>query len=191
MVPDVCKPYVIINFLDLLENPATRKVLIEAETLSYPALLLLQNPYLAPKLTGSFISEFAEAFPTHLDIVCCPWGTLLRGKGKGDEFTNTFQMALDVVLSGPERHHLFHGRSWRKALFDWLDLSSVTLVAATETCQIGMPSSLWLHQTPLRAIESEEIRKSISKRYSALFQDMDSVKVSTLLTASSQVVGRV
>jgi hypothetical protein len=99
--PDACKPYVYLNFLDLLKNPATRKTLVDAENLSYPALLLLQNPYLANNLTGTFISEFAETYATQLDIVCCPWGPLLRGSGKGDDFTWTFQMALDVVLADP------------------------------------------------------------------------------------------
>jgi hypothetical protein len=50
-----------------------------------------------PHLTGNFISEFAETFPTQLDILTYSWGPLLRGGGKGDQFTWKYQQALDVV----------------------------------------------------------------------------------------------
>jgi hypothetical protein len=71
--------------------------LLDAEVISHPALLLLRNPYLGPHLTGSFLSDFASAFPHSLDILTCPWGPLLRGGGKGDRFTWKYQQALDVV----------------------------------------------------------------------------------------------
>jgi hypothetical protein len=98
---DACKPYVFANVFNLLQNPITTEVLSNAEVISYPALTLLNDPYLAPNLTASFLSEFAETFPTQLDIVCCPWGTLLRGGGKGDDFTWVYQQALDVVEADP------------------------------------------------------------------------------------------
>ena len=97
VVPDACKPLDLVGLYDLMENPITRKALIDAEVISHQALLLLRNPHLGPHLTGNFISEFAETFPTQLDILTCPWGPLLRGGGKGDEFTWRYQQALDVV----------------------------------------------------------------------------------------------
>ncbi len=87
VVPDACKPLDLVGLADLIANPITRKTLIAAELISHPALLLLRNPYLGPHLTGSFLSDFASAFPHSLDILTCPWGPLLRGGGKGDEFT--------------------------------------------------------------------------------------------------------
>ena len=95
--PDACKPLELIAFPKFLENPLPRKALLDAEVITYPALLLLRNPYLSDYLTGSFLSDFASAFPHSLDILTCPWGPLLRGGGKGDEFTWRYQQALDVV----------------------------------------------------------------------------------------------
>jgi len=95
--PDACKPLDLVSLHDLIENSVTRKVLLAAEVITHPALMLLRNPYLASHLTGNFISEFAETFPTQLDILTCPWGPLLRGGGKGDDFTWKYQQALDVV----------------------------------------------------------------------------------------------
>ncbi len=100
--PDVCKPHDLSSLADLIENPVTRKTLIAAEVISHPALLLLRNPYLGPHLTGGFISDFASTFPHSLDILTCPWGPLLRGGGKGDEFTWRYQQALDVVEFGED-----------------------------------------------------------------------------------------
>jgi hypothetical protein len=97
VVPDACKPHDLTNLAGLIANPVTRKTLIAAEAISLPALLLLRNPYLGPHLTGGFISDFTNAFPHSLDILTCPWGPLLRGGGKGDEFTWRYQQALDVV----------------------------------------------------------------------------------------------
>ena len=97
VVPDACKPLDLVGFHDLMENSITRRALLDAEIITYPALLLLRNPYLGPHLTGSFLSDFASAFPHSLDILTCPWGQLLRGGGKGDEFTWRYQQALDVV----------------------------------------------------------------------------------------------
>lgn|GEM_PF-1197174 len=97
MVPDVCKPYELLNLPDLLENSETRNALLETDVITYPALLLLGNPYLGPHLTGGFLSEMAKTFPHSLDILTCPWGPLLRGGGKGDRFTWKYQQALDVV----------------------------------------------------------------------------------------------
>jgi hypothetical protein len=97
VVPDACKPLDLVGLYDLMENPITRKALLDAEIITYPALLLLRSPLLGPHLTGSFLSDFASAFPHSLDILTCPWGPLLRGGGKGDEFTWSYQQALDVV----------------------------------------------------------------------------------------------
>jgi hypothetical protein len=97
MVPDVCKPYELLNLPDLLENSETRNALLEADVITYPALLLLGNPYLGPHLTGGFLSDMAKTFPHSLDILTCPWGPLLRGGGKGEQFTWKYQQALDVV----------------------------------------------------------------------------------------------
>ena len=95
--PDACKPLDLVGFNDLMENLVTRRALLDAEIITYPALLLLRNPYLGPHLTGSFLSDFASAFPHSLDILTCPWGPLLRGGGKGEQFTWKYQQALDVV----------------------------------------------------------------------------------------------
>jgi hypothetical protein len=100
--PDACKPLDLVGLADLIKNSETRKTLIAAQVISYPALLLLRNPYLGPHLTGSFLSDFASAFPHSLDILTCPWGPLLRGGGKGDEFTWRYQQALDVVEFGED-----------------------------------------------------------------------------------------
>ncbi len=117
---DACKPYLYGNFLNLLKQHVTWKVLIHAETLSYPALLLLQNPYLAPNLTGSFISKFSELFTSQIEILTCPWGPLLRGGGKGDEFTDTFKMALDLVLADPNAIiHSMQYLSVKRCLIGW------------------------------------------------------------------------
>jgi hypothetical protein len=97
VVPDACKPHDLTNLAGLIANPVTRKALIDTEIITHPALLLLRNPYLGPHLTGGFLSDFASAFPHSLDILTCPWGPLLRGGGKGDEFTWKYQQALDVV----------------------------------------------------------------------------------------------
>jgi len=97
VVPDACKPLDLVGLADLIANPVTRKALIDADIITYPALLLLRNPYLGPHLTGSFLSDFASTFPHSLDILTCPWGPLLRGGGKGDEVTWKYQQALDVV----------------------------------------------------------------------------------------------
>ena len=102
VVPDACKPHDLTNLSELIENTVSRKALIEAEVISHPALLLLRNPNLGPHLTGSFLSDFASAFPHSLDILTCPWGPLLRGGGKGDEFTWRYQQALDVVEFGED-----------------------------------------------------------------------------------------
>jgi hypothetical protein len=95
--PDACKPHDLVCLADLIKNSVTRKTLIAAEVISHPALLLLRNPHLGPHLTGGFISDFARTFPHSLDILTCPWGSLLRGGGKGDDFTWRYQQALDVV----------------------------------------------------------------------------------------------
>jgi hypothetical protein len=102
MVPDVCKPLDLAGVHDLIENSITRRALLDAEIITYPALLLLRSPLLGPHLTGSFLSDFAGAFPHSLDILTCPWGPLLRGGGKGDEFTWRYQQALDVVEFGED-----------------------------------------------------------------------------------------
>lgn len=97
MVPDACKPLELIAFPKFLKTPVTRKALLDAEVISHPTLLLLQNPYLSRHLTGRFLSDFSRLFPHSLDILSCPWGSLLRGGGKGDQFTWKYQQALDVV----------------------------------------------------------------------------------------------
>ena len=102
VVPDACKPHDLTNLAGLIANPVTRKALLDAEIITHPALLLLRNPYLGPHLTGRFLSDFASAFPHSLDILTCPWGPLLRGGGKGDEFTWRYQQAIDVVQSDPD-----------------------------------------------------------------------------------------
>ena len=102
VVPDACKPHDLTDLAGLIANPVTRKALIDAEVISHPALLLLRNPNLGPHLTGGFLSDFASAFPHSLDILTCPWGPLLRGGGKGDEFTWRYQQALDVVEFGED-----------------------------------------------------------------------------------------
>jgi hypothetical protein len=106
MVPDVCKPYELLNLPDLLENPVVKNALLETDVITYPALLLLGNPYLGPHLTGGFLSDMAKTFPHSLDILTCPWGPLLRGGGKGDQFTWKYQQALDVVQFAEDP--LFH-----------------------------------------------------------------------------------
>lgn len=95
--PDACKPYELQNIAHILKNPTARRALFETDMITYPALQLLRSPVLAANLAGSFISELGKMFPRHIDILCCHWGTLLKGAGKGDEFTWTYQMALDVV----------------------------------------------------------------------------------------------
>ena len=45
MVPDACKPLDLVGLHDLMENPVTRKALLDAEVITYPALLLLRNQY--------------------------------------------------------------------------------------------------------------------------------------------------
>ena len=102
VVPDACKPHDLSNLAGLIANPVTRKALIDADIITHPALLLLRNPNLGPHLTGSFLSDFARVFPHSLDILTCPWGPLLRGGGKGDEFTWKYQQALDVVEFGED-----------------------------------------------------------------------------------------
>lgn len=102
LVPDACKPLELINFPDLLKNSVTKKALLDVEVINYPTLLLLRNPYLSAHLTGSFLSDFARTFPHSLDILTCPWGPLLRGGGKGDQFTWKYQQALDVVQFGED-----------------------------------------------------------------------------------------
>src|SRR5208283_3564625 len=92
MVPDICKPLDLVGLHDLLET----------DVITYPALLLLRSPLLGPHLTGGFLTDFASAFPHSLDILTCPWGPLLRGGGKGDEFTWRYQQALDVVEFGED-----------------------------------------------------------------------------------------
>ncbi|MDR3554077.1 MAG: hypothetical protein P4L55_04935 [Syntrophobacteraceae bacterium] len=91
-----------MNFPKFLEKPATGQALKEAAVINYPALLLLRNPYLAEHLTGNFLSEFARLFPHSLDILTCPWGPLLRGGDKADDFTWRYQQALDVVKFAEE-----------------------------------------------------------------------------------------
>ena len=76
--------------------------MIDAEVISHPALLLLRSPLLGPHLAGSFLSDFARIFSHSLDILTCPWGPLLRGGGKGDQFTWKYQQALDVVQFGED-----------------------------------------------------------------------------------------
>ena len=100
--PDACKPHDLVSLAELIENPVTRKTLIEAETISHPALLFLRNPYLSRHLTGDFLTEISRLFPTQLDILTCPWGPLLRGGGKEDQFTWRYQQALDVVQADPD-----------------------------------------------------------------------------------------
>jgi hypothetical protein len=95
--PDACKPHDLSSLADLIENPVTRKTLLAAEVISHPALLLLRNPFLSRHLTGDFITEISRFFSHSLDILTCPWGPLLRGGGKEDEFTWRYQQALDVV----------------------------------------------------------------------------------------------
>ena len=97
VVPDACKPHDLVGLAGLIANPVTRKALIDTEVISHPALLLLRNPHLSDYLTGGFLSDFANVFPHSLDILTCPWGPLLRGGGKGEEFTWKYQQALDVV----------------------------------------------------------------------------------------------
>ena len=100
--PDACTRYDLRGLADLIGNPVTRKALIEAEVISHPALLFHRNPYLSRHLTGRFLSDIAKLFPHSLDILTCPWGPLLRGGGKGDEFTWRYQQALDVVEFGED-----------------------------------------------------------------------------------------
>jgi hypothetical protein len=95
--PDACRPHALADLADLIGNPVTKKALIDAEAISEPALLFLRNPYLSRHLTGSFLSDMARIFPHSLDILTCPWGPLLRGGGKGEEFTWKYQQALEVV----------------------------------------------------------------------------------------------
>lgn len=97
LVPDACKPLALVELPKFLENTVTREALLATEVISYPALLLLRNPYLSRHLTGGFLSEFSRLFPHSLDILTCPWGPLLRGAGKGEDFTWKYQQALDVV----------------------------------------------------------------------------------------------
>jgi hypothetical protein len=101
LVPDACKPFELTSFLGLLRNSVVRKAFSEAEIISYPALTLLRNPYLASHLAGSFLSDMSSVFPHWLDIVTCPWGPLFRGGSKADQFTSTYQKALDVVQVWP------------------------------------------------------------------------------------------
>jgi len=100
--PDACKPLDLVGLADLIENSVTRRALLDADVITYPALLLLRSPLVGPHLTGSFLSDFANAFPHSLDILTCPWGPLLRGGGKGDEFTWRYQQAIDVVEFGED-----------------------------------------------------------------------------------------
>jgi len=97
LVPDACKPLALVELPKFLENTITREALLAAEVISHPALLLLRNPYLSPHLTGRFLSDVSRTFPHSNDILTCPWGPLLRGGGKGDQFTWKYQQALDVV----------------------------------------------------------------------------------------------
>lgn len=100
--PDACKPHELKNFPEYLQNPATLMALLDADLITYPALLLLRSPVLAANLTGAFLSDFGRIFPKHIDILCCSWAPLLRGEGKGEEFTWTYQQALDVVQANPD-----------------------------------------------------------------------------------------
>jgi len=100
--PDACKPLDLVGLHDLIENSITRRALLAAQVISYPVLLLLRSQLVGPHLTGGFLSEFASAFPHSLDILTCPWGPLLRGGGKGHEFTWRYQQALDVVQADPD-----------------------------------------------------------------------------------------
>ena len=102
MVPDTCKPLKLATLPEFLDNPVTRKALLNTDVIAYPALLLLRNPYLCPHLTGSFLTEISRIFPHSLDILTCPWGPLLRGGGKGDSFTWKYQQASDVVQFDPD-----------------------------------------------------------------------------------------
>ncbi len=102
MVPDVCKPLDLVGLYDLMENPVIKNALLETDVFTYPALLLLRSQLVGPHLTGGFLSDFARIFPHSLDILTCPWGPLLRGGGKGDEFTWRYQQAIDVVQSDPD-----------------------------------------------------------------------------------------
>jgi hypothetical protein len=95
--PDACKPHDLSSLADLIENPVTRKTLLAAEVISHPALLLLRNPYLSRHLKSDFITEISRFFSHSLYILTCPWGPLLRGGGKEDEFTWKYQQALEVV----------------------------------------------------------------------------------------------
>jgi hypothetical protein len=119
VVPDACNLYDLMIFPELFGNPATRRALLDTEVISHPALLLLRNPYLGPHLTGSFLSDVASTFPHTLDIVCCPWGPLLRGGGKGDLFTWRYQQALDVVqfAEDPQIHSIEELKRKHSALF--------------------------------------------------------------------------
>jgi hypothetical protein len=100
--PDACKPLDLVSLHDLMENSIVRKALLAAEVISYPALLLLRSQLVGPHLTGGFLSDFARIFPHSLDILTCPWGPLLRGGGKGDQFTWAYQQALEVVEFGSD-----------------------------------------------------------------------------------------
>jgi len=97
MVPDACKPLELVALPRFLENPVARKALVTTEEISHPALLFLRNPFLTSHLTGGFLNEISRLFPHSLSILTCPWGPLLRGGGKGDQFTWQYQQALDVV----------------------------------------------------------------------------------------------
>lgn len=97
MIPDACKPLDLVEFPKFLNDPSTREVLLATDVITHSALLFLRNPYLSRHLTGGFLSDISKLFPRSLDILTCPWGPLLRGGGKGDQFTWKYQQALDVV----------------------------------------------------------------------------------------------
>lgn len=97
VAPDACNPHDLVRLAGFIRNSITRKALIAAEIINHCALLFLRHTYLLPHLTGRFITEIARLFPHMHDIVTCSWGPLLRGGGKGDQFTWKYQQALDVV----------------------------------------------------------------------------------------------
>ena len=83
MVPDACKPLDLVGFHDLIENSITRRALLDAEIITYPALILLRSQLVGPHLTGGFLSDFGRIFPHSLDILSCPgvrfFGEAARG----------------------------------------------------------------------------------------------------------------
>lgn len=76
--------------------------MLNADSITHPALLLLRSPLLREKLTGAFLSEVATVFPHSLDITSCPWGLMLRGCSKADRFGRIYEWALDLVHYLPD-----------------------------------------------------------------------------------------